>query len=156
MMRKIIILIGVTVVLILVGKWGYNVYNKVDSIEKEKEWYLSQLKYDFSSTLDTVVFVKGNAGKGKLYCRVGKGAFNYSIEDSLASHLKHFDKLCFNDMKEPGFVCITISESERYKKGDSITVNSIVDEVKIFREGVEIYSDKVSNTLDATVTAKFY
>jgi hypothetical protein len=134
--------------LALVGNLVFKFYNKVQSLESEREWYVSQLAYNFSATVDTVIFLDGNVGPGRLFCAVTDGSARAGVEDSLMHQLKHFTELRFNESKNDDTLIFVVPGADRWKANDKILVNTLANELKIFREDVLIYEDKVSNLLE--------
>lgn len=134
--------------LALLGNLAFKFYNKVKSLESEREWYVSRLAYNFSATVDTVKFLNGNVGPGRLFCFITDGTIRLGVEDSLMHHLKHFTELRFNESKSDDSVIFVLPGADRWKAKDKVLVNTPSDELKIFREDVLIYEDKVSNLLE--------
>ncbi|HEY0743670.1 MAG TPA: hypothetical protein VGD40_19525 [Chryseosolibacter sp.] len=150
--KKLFLFIGIGVVLLLIAKIGFNLYSKVEAFSAEREWYGTQLHYDFSSSIDSVKFLDGNVGPAKLYCTLTKGTLDPSIEDSLGKKLQHFTYLRFNESRKEDKIRFVMPGAERFVKGYCVVVNSIRDQIQLFRKRSEIYSDRFSNLLEARVT----
>lgn len=150
--KKLYLLIGIVVVLVLAGRIVYNVYIKIEKFGMERDWYRAQLNYEFASTIDSVRLLKGDAGPGRLYCTLTKGTLDPSIEDSLAKKLRHFTYLRFNESNIDDKIRFIMPGAERFHKGDCVVVNSLTDNIQLFRLRSEIYTDRVSNLLEARVS----
>jgi hypothetical protein len=153
--RKFYLLIGIIVMVVLVGRIGYNMYAKIEKFGEEREWYRQQLHYEFASTIDSVGFLKGDVGPARLYCTLTKGTLDPAIEDSLSKRLQHFTYLRFNESKSEDKVRFVMPGAERFHKGDCVVVNSITDNLKMFRLKSEIYNDRISNLLEARMSKSF-
>jgi hypothetical protein len=147
--KKIYLLIGVAVVLVLAGRTGLKLYSRIEKFGEEREWYRQQLNYEFASTIDSVRFVEGEAGPGRLYCTLTRGTLDPSIEDSLSKKLQHFTYLRFNEEKSEDKIRFVMPGAERFHKGDCVVVNSMTDNIQLFRLRSEIYADRVTNLLEA-------
>ncbi len=146
--KKTYVIIGIVIMLALMANLGFKFYGKMQSLESEREWYVSQLVYNFSATINTVTFLNGHAGPGRLSCTLNDGIIRAGIEDSLARHLKHFTTLRFNESKDDDTVIFVLPGAERWRTNDKIVVNTVTDEFKILRDNAPIYQDKVSNLLE--------
>jgi hypothetical protein len=149
--KKLYLFIGISVVILLAARLGYNLYSTVEKFGEEREWYRQQLNYEFASTIDSVRFLDGEVGTGRLYCTLTKGILNPSIEDSLSKKLQHFTYLRFNESQSEDQVRFVMPGADRFHKGDCVVVNSITDNIQLFRRGSEIYTDRVSNLLESRI-----
>jgi hypothetical protein len=146
--KKIFLLVLAFVTSVLLVRIGLKIYGNMKASGQERELYAQQLRYDFSMQIDTLSFLSGNAGPGKVAGKITRGTAIQSREDSLANSLKHFDRLYFNESKTPGSVRFVMPGADRFQKNDSIVVNSYQNEIKFFRNGSLRYEDKLSNLLE--------
>lgn len=153
--KKIYLLIGIIVVLLLAGRIGFNLYTKIEKFSEERDWYRQQLNYEFASIVDSVRLLDGKAGPGRLYCTLTRGTLDPSIEDTLSKKLQHFTYLRFNESKSEDRIRFVMPGAERFHKGDCVVVNSITDKIQLFRLKSEICTDRVSNLLEARMSKTF-
>jgi hypothetical protein len=147
--KKVYLLVGVAIMVLLTARAGYNFSNKLSNLDDERAWYTQNLRYEFSSFVDSIRFLHGDLGPGRLFCTVTRGIVNDSIENRLNKQLKHFQRLRFNEGRDEGRIQFIMPGAERFMKNDSVVVNSIMNQVHFFRQHRLIYTDKLSNLLEA-------
>ncbi len=117
--------------------------------QNEREWYTQKLNYDFSGKVKRVEMLNGaDVGHGKIIFEVTRGLIDASSEDSLNRQLSVHTSLRFlenGDGEQVGFV---LMGAERFKPGDSLSVNAKTNTISIFRNGSIVLSDKVSQLLE--------
>jgi hypothetical protein len=115
----------------------------------ERQWYTSQLHYDFSMRVDSIEMLHGDVGLGKISSTITRGNPGESVEDSLNHHLNHHKSLLFL-LKGSGHKReFIIMRAEYLKPGDSISVNSANDLIQFFRSGKLYYQNELSTTIEA-------
>jgi hypothetical protein len=150
--KKIYIFVGIAIAALLLTRLGFKFNNRLKEFEHERQWYAQRLNYNFSAAVDTIVFLEGDVGLGRLLCTLTKGAIDNTVENDLNKKLKHFRKLRFNEDYHHGIVKFIMPGAERYLKNDSVVVNSMINDIRIFRKGKQIYADKLSNLLESRIT----
>lgn len=144
------VIFGILIVVFFAGRIVYKLYTFSTSLEAERNRYAKALFYNFSSRLDSVALKKGKPGT--LYCTVTGGTINYLVEDSLAKTLIHHTSLRFNESTAEGQIQFVMPGAERWETGDSLVVNSQLNQLTFFRKGNQIYTDRFSNLLEGRVT----
>lgn len=150
--KKIYLLVGIAVVVLLVGRIGFNLYSRIQKFGEERDWYRQQLTYEFASTVDSISFIEGETGPAKIHCTLTRGTLDPSLEDSLNKKLQHFTYLRFNESKSEDNIRFVMPGAERFHPGDCVVVNSYTDHLQLFRQRSEIYTDRLSNLLEARMT----
>jgi len=141
-MKKWLIIIGSIVVLILLVV--RLIVTAVGGEEDEKQWYVSQLHYNFSAEVDSVE--KFHQNGGLVYFHLTRGSIETSYEKKLNKKLKH-SHLGFIYYNRGDGVKIFTSRPNTYKAGDSISVDSEKDNLTFYRDGKEIATAKISESL---------
>lgn len=149
--KKLLVTFGILILVFLIGRTAFKIFNFSSSLEAERSHYVRQLSYDFSSRIDSVALPK-EGGPGTVYCTITKGTMNPLIEDSLAKNLLHHTTLRFNEAKLEGQLEFVMPGAERWMSGDSLVVNSERNELTFFRSGKQMYSDRFSNLLEGRIT----
>ena len=153
--KKIYLLVGIVVVVLLVSRIGFKIYSRREKFGEEREWYRQQLSYEFASTIDSIRFLNGDVGPARIHCTLTRGTLDPSLEDSLNKKLHHFTYLRFNESRSEDKIRFVMPGAERFHQGDCVVVNSFTDHLQLFRKKSEIYTDKLSNLLEARMTKKF-
>jgi hypothetical protein len=136
------IAIAIIVFLFLVARFFYL---HIDGVKKEKAWYVKQLNYDFSGRIDSIqVYRHGN---GTLFFHVIDGNPDNSVEKGLKRHLKYNGRLDFVFLLPNGGASIFIHHAKDYLPGDSLDINTDDNRVRIYRDGVMISEDKITDSM---------
>lgn len=140
-MKTFLILAGVALVcLLLIIKIFFSEFN---SHEKEREWFIRNLRYEFSVAVDSVqrqnrTFVDGwvTAGNPKFY-----------REDSLKNSLEEHEKLMLVNRYRNDSVRFIVKLPEEIRKGDSIRISSKDNSITVFRGGNLVTKAKLSELI---------
>ncbi|WP_276371943.1 hypothetical protein [Chryseolinea sp. H1M3-3] len=138
MKKGLIWTVIVAVVLLLIWNLGSE---HVDGVKSEKDWYISQLKFDFSGVLDSA------EKKGQALIRVTRGHIEFDKEARLK------DKLRFNGLldlflyRQDGKIDLMISGQVQLQPGDSVYVNTELKTAKFFRDGEMMYEQPLLKSL---------
>ena len=119
-------------------------FHEDQSIDREMQWFVAHLNYEFSGRVDSV----GRTGYRDfkyLACHVTSGKCSKSVEDSLNHHLKKYRliKFLFRNA-QTGQINIGIGPHSIFKPGDSIAVSSNHDLLEVFRGREKIWGSKIS------------
>lgn len=111
--------------------------------EKEREWFVKSLRYEFSMTVDSVeryrrAFVTGRitAGNPHLY-----------REDSLKNSLTKHGNLRFINSYRNDTIKFALEVAEEIRKGDSIRISSKENSITGFRAGKPLFTASLSQML---------
>lgn len=146
MKKNLLLVAGILIVLMLAFRLAYV---KMNGGMTERRWYTSQLHYDFSARVDSVIMLRGNVGLGKIVCSLTRGNPNPALEDSLNRHLTHHKTLRLLLPATSNKVEFIFMGAERLAPGDSVIVNSKGDGIRFFRSGTLVYINELSTTLEA-------
>jgi hypothetical protein len=146
--KKTYLFAGIVVMLLLAGNLILKFITRIRAFETERQWYVDHLHYNFSSSIDSLVFIKGSVGLGKVMCSITRGRIDHSVETELNRSLKHHSTLRFNETTTPGKLQFTLPGAERFLRNDSVVVNSAINAFRVYRNGKEIYTDKLYNLLE--------
>lgn len=141
-MKTFLILAGVAIVcVLLLIKFSFSEYN---SHEKEREWFVKNLRYEFSIAVDSVerhyrVFAEG---------RVTAGNPRFYREDSLKNSLEKYGNLQLVTSYSNDSISFALDDfKEELRAGDSIRVSSQQNSVTVFRSGKQVITAKLSDVL---------
>lgn len=141
-MRTFLILAGVALVaLLLVIRIFFSEFN---GHEKEREWFVSNLRYEFSVTVDSAqqhyrIFADG---------RVTSGDPKFYREDSLKNSLEKYGNLQLVTRYHNDSISFTLEDFlEKIQRGDSIRFSSKKNSVSVFRSGKPVITKKMSDVL---------
>lgn len=141
-MRTFLILAGVAfVALLLVIRIFFSEFN---GHEKEREWFVSKLHYEFSVVVDSAqqhhrVFADG---------RVTAGDPKFYREDSLKNSLTEYGNLQLVTRYHNDSISFALNDfPEKIQRGDSIRFSSKENMVSVFRSGKPVVSKKMSDVL---------
>jgi hypothetical protein len=135
-MKKILPwLIAIIILIFLVARIFYR---RVNRLGNEANWYISQLHYDFSAKVDSIV------RPGRALISISNGNFETQREKKLQRELKYH-----------GVLRILIPVGERFDirvpgscvKNDSLYINSTEDRLMLFRNKKLIVSRPLSTFL---------
>lgn len=109
-------------------------WNHVKGVKSEKQWYLSQLHFEFSAKLDSAE--KG----GQALLRITQGHIDRQRETELKSDLKYNGWVDLFIYRPDGTLDLMITENIRLAQGDSVYVNTDSGVARFFRNG-ELIAD---------------
>ena len=116
-----------------------------NSMNEEREWFVKGVRYEFSAQVDSVRML--NENMGRLWCRLTSGNPQIHREDSLKSMFKEHDMLYLIFQRSGDSIIFIIPNGKLVAKGDSVQVSSKMNSIRIFRDGKEVATDQLSNTL---------
>ncbi len=114
-------------------------------MEDERAWFTEALRYEFSARVDSISML--NEHMGKLWCSVTAGHPQAHREDSLKLLFKEHDMLYLIFKQSGDSIVFLVPNGDLVKKGDSVRVSSKKNSIQFFREGTQVASDAMSNTL---------
>jgi len=124
-MKKRLVWIAAIVILVLLVTRSF--FNHVDNVEKEREWYIQQLDFDFSGVIDTII------PPGRVLFHVTNGILNRDRERHLHEKLRYNGMLDLFLYQPNDQVELIIPHSDQLRSGDSVYVNTDQRIVKILR-----------------------
>jgi len=133
MKKWIVILFAVALMAFLLVKGIQRQSRKVDD---ERKWYVEQLHYDFSGEIDSIQLL--NAKIGRVLFHFTRDSIDRSKEDNLNLKLKHNGNLRFLIPKIEGRMILISRNADRLAPGDSLIVNTDMNQITVFRKGVKI------------------
>ncbi len=110
-------------------------------VKSEKEWYLSQLKFDFFGMLDSA------EKRGQALFHVTKGRIDINRESQLKEELRFNGLLDLFLYRQDGKLDLMISDQIPLKKGDSVYINTDLKTARFFRAGEMIYEQSLLKSL---------
>ena len=138
-MKKVRIWIGVVGIFILL-LWSLGT-DHMTGVKSEKEWYLSQLQFDFSGLVDSA------EKKGQVLFHVTQGRIDVNKEAQLKDELRFNGLLDLFLYRQDGKVDLMISKDIPLKTGDSVYVNTDLKIARFFRGGKIIYEQSLLKSL---------
>lgn len=111
----------------------------------EREWFAGALRYEFSAQVDSLRMF--NAHTGRLWCRITAGDPQVHREDSLKRSFKDHDMLYLIFHRSADSIIFIIPNANLVAKGDSVRVSSRKNTIQFFRDGKQVATDELSNTL---------
>jgi hypothetical protein len=120
-------------------------YRQDSRMTEEREWFVSGLRYEFSARVDSVRMF--NEHTGRLWCRLTAGDPHVDREDSLKSSFKEHDMLYLIFHRSADSIIFMVPNGDLVAKGDSVRVSSRKNTVQFFRDGKQVATDQLSNTL---------
>ena len=128
-------IIIVIVFLLLVARL---IYSRVDHLKKEKAWYISELHYEFSGRIDSIV------RPGRALVTITHGDFDSNREWQLKDSIQYHGLLHLFISREGWYdVRVPLQTS----LNDSLYVNSDNDQLSLYRNGELIVSRPLSESL---------
>lgn len=115
-------------------------------IEEERKWFVGQLNYNCSITVDTVS-VYGYRGEGFLFCTLVSGKPDISIEKGLRENLKYYKSLFFLRETKNHKYLITTPKADKFQKEDSLLINSAKNQILVFRNKKILFEELISNSM---------
>lgn len=140
-MKTFLILAGVALVcLLLIINIFFSEFN---SHEKEREWFIRNLRYEFSVVVDSVqrhnrTFVDG---------RVTAGQPHVYREDSLKNSLEKYEKMMLVNRYRNDSIRFIVKLPEEIRKGDSIRLSSKQNSITVFRNDTLVAKAKLSELI---------
>jgi hypothetical protein len=141
-MKTFLIFAGIGLVcLLLMIRFFFSEFNSND---KEREWFVQNLRYEFSIAVDSVQRHYRTLVDG----RVTAGEPKFYREDSLKNSLKKHGNLRFVTHYRNDSIRFTLEEfTEEIRVGDSIHVSSKENSMAGFRTGKQVFTKKLSGVL---------
>jgi hypothetical protein len=112
---------------------------------EEREWFAKAVRYEFSAQVESVELYNENAGK--LWCRLTSGNPQIHREDSLKPFFKEHDMLYLIFQQEGDSILFIAPNAGQVAAGDSVRVSSEKNSIEFFRDGKQVATDQLSNTL---------
>lgn len=140
-MKTFLIIAGAGLVcLLLVIRIFFSAFN---SHEKEREWFIRNLRYEFSVAVDSVqrnnrTFVDG---------RVVAGDPHFYREDSLKNSLKKHEKLILTINYKNDTIRFLVLIADEIRKGDSVRLSSTENSITVFRDGKQVATAQLSEAI---------
>ena len=138
-MKKVLIWTAIIAVLLLLV-WNL-VSDHVTGVKSEKDWYLSQLKFDCSGTLDSA------EKSGQALIHVKHGWIDVGKEARLKEDLRFNGLLDLFLYRQDSKIDLMISKDILLKKGDSVYINTDLKIARFFRDGEMIYEQSLLKSL---------
>jgi len=114
-------------------------------MSEEREWFVRGLRYEFSAQVDSVRMLNENTGR--LWCRVTSGNPQSHREDSLKRLFKEHDMLYLIFRQSGDSILFLIPNGKLVMKGDSVQVSSEKNTIQFFRDGKQVATNRLTNTL---------
>ena len=128
-------LIGVVIIVLLVVRLFYSHIHK---LKKEKEWYISELHYNFSARIDSVI------RPGRALIIIKNGNFDPDREWQLKRKLSAHGVLHLMIVNQNW---IDMLVPPRALQNDSIQINSDEDRLSLYRDGQLLTTRPLSQSL---------
>lgn len=143
-MKKTLLVIGGIglLCLLLVARL---LFRQNNGMTDEREWFAKALRYEFSARVDSIRMF--NEHTGRLWCLLTSGSPQTHREDSLKPLFKQHDMLYLIFHRSADTVIFIIPNGNQVAKGDSVHVSSQQNTIRFFREGKQVATDQLSNTL---------
>ncbi len=113
----------------------------VDGVRSEKEWYLSELGFDFSGVVDSA------EKKGQALFHVRHGKLDTERENVLKKELRFNGMLDLFIYRADGKSDMMLPDEAGVRKGDSVYVNSQLKIARFFRNDTMIYERSLLKSL---------
>ena len=120
-------------------------FRQGSSMTEEREWFVSALRYEFSAQVDSVRMF--NEHTGRLWCRLTAGDPQVDREDSLKRSFKEHDMLYLIFHRSADSIVFIVPNGNLVAKGDSVRVSSQKNTIQFFRDGKQVATDQLTNTL---------
>jgi hypothetical protein len=151
MKKTLLILGGIGLVcLLLIIR---NFLKQDSNMTEEREWFVSALGYEFSAQVDSVRML--NEYTGRLWCRLTDGDPQVDREDSLKRSFKDHDMLYLIFHRSADSIIFLVPNGNLVAKGDSVRISSQKNTIQFFRNGKQVATDQLSNTLTGYGTPFF-
>jgi hypothetical protein len=113
----------------------------VKGVKSEKDWYLSQLEFDFSGIVDNP------EKKGQALFYVTHGRIDLNKESQLKKQLRFNGLLDLFLYRQDGKIDLMIPKNIALEKGDSVYINTNLKIARFFRRGELISEHSLSKSL---------
>jgi len=123
-----------------------------NEFEGERQAYVRNLNYNFSSKIDSIIVVSRKNGRGFLVCELTNGKLTGVLEDSLNQHLKNHEWMRFLFFNSEGHAQIFLENIFNYHVGDSVYINSSTDKLNVYRDEKPIFESSVSRATKQKVS----
>ncbi len=143
MKRRYYIVTAVLVLTFLIARFFYS---HINGVMDERIWYIKQLHYDFSGRIDSIDVNRN--GSGILYFHSSNVTITDSRENSLKRYLKFNGLLDFILFQPKGKTAISMRYVKYFSSGDSITVNTDTDIIRIYRKRKLLSQTKIIDSLN--------
>ncbi len=120
-------------------------FRQDNRMTEEREWFVSGLRYEFSARVDSVRMFNNNTGR--LWCRITAGDPQVDREDSLKRLFKEHDMLYLIFHRSADSIIFLVPNGNMVAKGDSVRVSSRKNVIQFFRDGKQVATGQLSNTL---------
>ena len=143
-MKKIVIILILVVALVLLGIRLFT--NQAEGIEDERMWYVKELNYKFSATVDSITpFPRGTSGL--IYFRIIDGSPELSTESRLSKQLEFNEHLDFVLQQPDHKLAFHSIVADTYKVGDSLVVNTDRGRITVFRNSKYVTENDIAASL---------
>jgi hypothetical protein len=143
MKKTLLILSGICLLcLLLIARSFYRQNNR---LSLEREWFVKSVRYEFSAEVDSVRMLNDNTGR--LWCRITSGDPQVDREDSLKRLFKEHDMLYLIFKRSSDTITFLVPNGKLVTKGDSVGVSAEKNTIQFFRDGKQVATDQLSNTL---------
>lgn len=138
MKRIMSVVIGVIIACLLI----FNIGSKhVSGVKSEKEWYLSQLDFDFSGVLDST------EKKGQALIRVTHGRIRFDREALLKKKLRFNGMLDLFIYRKDGTIDLMIPQDIHLRQGDSVYINTDLKIARFFRDAKLVHEHSLLKSM---------
>jgi hypothetical protein len=136
-MKSQIIFVGIAIMLIT-GIIAYFRIRAEDNRNKEAEWFVNHLNYDFCATPVEIELLSQKWGYGYVTCRLDpSNKINFSVEDSLAQSIKHHKELRFITFRNGNEIKFLTQGASSVPDIDKVCVHSKDNKIEFY------YNDKI-------------
>ncbi len=142
MKKGLILFIAITILLLLIIR---AFFLHADGIKKEKLWYVKNLNFEFSASVDSLLVFSKN--RGVLFFQITDGEVSNSTEDHTNRQLKHNGNLRFILKRPNNKLAIGTTELKKYLIGDSIRIITEQNVIKIYRNKIFIAEAEIAKSL---------
>jgi hypothetical protein len=143
-MKTFLIIAGVGLVcLLLMIRFFFSEFNTHD---KEREWFVQNLRYEFSFEVDTVQIYYNT--RGQLSGRVTTGDPKFYREDSLQNSLKKHERLWLLNKHRNDSIAFNVQIANEIQKGDSVRISSKENSITVFRAGKQVATTLFTNEVN--------
>ncbi len=121
------------------------IFTQAANSREEKKWYVTQLRLDFSAKVDSVKIF--NKKTGLVFFHLTRGSIIKQAEKRLNKKLKYNGNLRFLYFTKTDEIEIVTSNAALYTAGDSLSVNTDLNSIIIYRNGGEAARAEVVESL---------
>ena len=129
--------------------FGFFFFRLIDKhrkeLTKERVWYLNNLHYDLSGTIDSIQIE--NSPHGLIYFHITQGRFDVDKEFRLKEKLKLHTELFLLNKNKLGLIEMASEHASDFFRYDSIVINSDRNEIGTYRNGTKISSNNLLTSL---------